>query len=574
MMDDSQNIQHKIKQRRKIVIGCMLSAIFILVTTTSRDYGLSWDQPVDLDIAERNVRFAFSLNPAWMNISIPEDFSIDGLHPRFVGRFFTYKSLPFGNILSALSCYLFFEKLGVLGSIQAHRLPNMILFILTLLAVYKLVKRKYDYQTALVSVMAVAFQPQFFAHMQFNSKDFPYACFMAFTLLSTRVAVLKYSWKWLISAAIFFGMAGAIKPSASLIIPIVLVWFIFAFSSMKKVEVKDKKRFWIAVTASPLITVGTYFAVWPYIWVDTANRLSLFLHYYLHLAMSGGSNFQLYRLYIFLSVQPPAMLIFGAVGVAICIYEAVKGVKRELNILLLLWCFLPVIRVALPKTIDYDGVRHYLEYAVPLGIIVGNGFVFSLRRIMGYLSAKTSKKTATFATAFIMAILPLQWAFILLTTHPFEIAYYNFIVGGTKGAQQKWEDATDYWGAGYRQGTNWLNDHAEKGAVIIVPICAWTVSATQSMWMRDDLILATRGEKLIEQDRAELAKYFLSHKNPIYIMYITRRSWYPPIIPALEAIATPVHQFTIDGAPIIKIFKVDPFDRKTMAKIGLAENAP
>jgi hypothetical protein len=574
MMDGSQNTQYKIEQRRKIIIGCLFIAIFILVIATSRDYGLSWDQPVDLGIAEKNVRFAFSLNPAWMNFSIPEIFSINGLHPRFVGDYPPYRSLPFGNILSALSCYLFFEKLGLLDSIQAHRLPNMILFILTLLAVYKLVKREYDYQTAFVSVIAIAFQPQFFAHMQFNSKDFPYACFMAFTLLSTRVAVLKYSWKWLIYAAIFFGMAWAVKMNASLIIPIVLVWFVFALSSMKKVEVKDKKHFWTAVAASPLITVATYFAVWPYIWVDTANRLSPFLHYYLHLAMSGGSNFHFDRLYLFLSVQPPAVLIFGAFGVAICVYEAVKGVKRELNIFLLLWCILPVIRVALPKTTDFDGVRHYLEYAVPLGIIVGNGFIFSLRRIMGYLSAKTTKQTVTFTTAFIMAILPLQWAFVLLMTHPFEIAYYNFIVGGTKGAQQKWEDATDYWGAGYRQGTNWLNDHAEKDAVIIIPICAWTVWATQSMWMRDDLILATMGEKLTEQDQVEVAKYFLSHKNPIYIMYITRRSWYPSIIKAVEEIAIPIHQFTIDGAPIIKIFKVDPFDRKTMEKIGLAESAP
>jgi len=549
-----------------LIAATLIGAIFVLSVVTANDYGVSWDEPIDLYVAERSLRYALTLNPAWIDPSVPVSFAVEGKHAYLLPGLPPWRLLFFGNFLSSIGCYLFFEKLGLMSSTEAHHFPNKLLFVSLLIVVFVFVRRNFNIYTALAVVPAIAFQPRFWADMQFNLKDFPYACFVAFTLICARNAVLKYSWKGAILSAALLGLAAATKPNAALIAVILAVWFIFGRSQMAEVGSRAKKLFWVTVALSPLIAFSVYVLVWPYLWTDPIDHFLNFLNYYSGLSTQGPGYFQFDKILLFLSVQPPAVLLFAAIGIMLSVREIAIGTRRELNVLLLLWLFLPVLRVTLPGVYDYDGVRHFIEYSVPLGILTGWGFVSFCSRFHKIFSNHVPQKAAIGLVAIIASLLPAGWAYTMCKIHPYEIAYFNFLVGGTKGAQQRWSTATDYWGSSYRDGMKWLNQHTEHGALLSVPVGTHIVYSTKDMWLRDDIIfLRSYRERFNPESLEILNRFYKNPQEPLYVMYITRRDWYTNMVRLLESREKPVYQITVEGAPILKIYKINSMD-ETMAK--------
>ena len=563
-------MKEKVNKFHNLLAACLIGSIFILSVVTAKDYGMTWDELKDLYVAERNLRYVLTLDPAWLDFSIPVNFEIPGKHPELPHGLRPYRMYIFGNLLSSIGCYLFFEKLGLMNSVEAYHFPNKLLSAGMLVAVFLFVRRNFDIYTAYAAVPAIAFQPRLWADMQFNIKDFPYVCIMTFTLISIRNSFLKSSWKGTSLSAVLLGLAEATKLNAALIVVIAFIWCLFAGSSRKKLSGKPNIIFWTAVAVSPFITALTYIAVWPWLWADPIGHFELFMDHYLNLATKGPPHFQWGNIYLFLAVQPPAVLLFGSIGILLGIVETIRGIRRELNILLFLWLFLPVFRVTLPKVYDYDGVRHFIEYAVPLGILTARGFVYFCERFYGALAHRIPRKTAIASVVLSAALLPSGWAYTSYKIHPYEIAYFNFIVGGTKGAQQRWPDATDYWGSSYRDGMKWLTRNAEPGSLIAVPIGVHIVYCTRNMWLRNDLkVLNMDVNGFLPESQMLLYKFYQKPEQPLYIMYITRRAGYRGLITLLENREKPVYEITVDGAPILKIYKINSMD-ETMAKtVGL-----
>jgi len=564
--------EHTNTRFQGLIAAILIGAIFVLALSTTNDYGISWDEPPDLYVAECSLRYVLTLNPGWMDFSKRVSFAVAGKHAELL-KAAPWRTLFFGNFLASIGCYVFYEKLGLMNSIMAHHLPNKLLFAGMLAAVFIFVRRNWSNYAAFAAVPAIAFQPRFWADMQFNLKDFPFACFMAFTLIAIRNAVLKYNWKGVVLSAVLFGLSAAIKPNAVLIVVIAATWFAFGHSTMAEVKGRTRKLFRIAILLSPPIVFSVYFLVNPYLWADPINRFLKYLDYYSSLAAQGPEHFQWDKILLFLSVQPPAVLLFAAIGIVVSVSEISIGKRRELNILLLLWLFLPVLRVTLPKVYDYDGVRHFIEYSVPLGILTGLGFVSFCSWFYKILSRHIPQKVTIGLVVLFASLLPAGWAYTMCKIHPYEIAYFNFLVGGTKGAQQRWVDATDYWGLSYRDGIKWLNQHAEHGSLLSVPIGTHIVFSTKNMWLRDDIVfLKSYRERFNPEALAILNGFYKNPQRPLYVMYITRRDWYTKLINLLESREKPIYQITADGAPIVKIFKITSIDTTMAQTIGLIKD--
>jgi len=548
----------KLTRNQKLLAACLIGVIFTLSVLTAKRYGMTWDEPWDLNSAERNLRYALTLNPFWMDFSRSVNFEIKGQHPNLWDGASPLRTLAFGNLISSVGCYLFFTKLGVMNSISAHHFPNKLLFAGMLAAVFCFVRRNWSFYAAFAVIPAIAFQPRLWADMQFNLKDFPFACFMAFTIIAIRNAVLRYSWKGIIFSAVLLGLSVATKPNAVLIVVITGVWFIFAHSSMTDVKGQRKKYFWVAMACSPVIVIAVYILVWPFLWSDPISKFKAFLNYYMSVAGKGPPHFQWDKILLFLAVQPPAVLLFATIGIAAAIIEIKKGARRELNIMMLLWLFLPVLRVALPRAYDYDGVRHFIEYSIPLGIFTGVGFVAFCRWLYEKFVIRVPRKAALGMVAVSAALLPLGWAYRMYEIHPYEVVYFNFLVGGAKGAQKIWPTATDYWGSSYRDGMKWLNEHAEQGAMVSVPVAQHIVYDTRTLWLRDDLVfLGGHLDFYSPKTEALVMEYLKRNDKPIYVMYITKPDWYKDVVKFLESNKKPVYMITVDGAPILKIYKND-----------------
>ena len=138
--------------------------------------------------------------------------------------------------------------------------------------------------------------------------------------------------------------------------------------------------------------------------------------------------------------------------------------------------------------------------------------------------------------------------YINLNYHPYEYIYYNSIVGGLAGAHNdyKFPEATDYWATSYRQGMAWLNENAEPNAYLTTTIAEWIVELTSPIWLRQDI-------KVVPEEKIHDPESF---SQPIYVMFITRESFYTPLTIRCLQQLSPIHQIDVDGIPILLIYKL------------------
>jgi len=313
----------------------------------------------------------------------------------------------------------------------------------------------------------------------------------------------------------------------------------------------------VALLCAPLIAILLFFAAWPHLWIEPVKTLSLYLGWYLTWGARGEPGFQWLTSAVFLTAQTPAVILFGSVGVWVAIRGIIRNKNRETYAFILLWFALPVIRVLMPRMYNYDGVRHFIEYAIPLGALTGIGAVHIYKWLVSLLKNKAAGRALA---GSLLAIPFLTWSVTMIKIHPHELVYFNFLPGGAAGVERKCHDcglATDYWGSSYRQGIEWLNANAERDAIIVAPMAGHIVKAVQPMWMRPDLRL------VVPQHKSDRFLRDLLHgvrPGEAYVMYVTRKRAYGDLIRRVDMQGKLEHAISVDGVPILKIMKSDKND--------------
>ena len=95
-----------------------------------------------------------------------------------------------------------------------------------------------------------------------------------------------------------------------------------------------------------------------------------------------------------------------------------------------------------------------------------------------------------------------------------------------------------------------------------VPVGGHMVYATRKLWLRDDLLfLGFYIERLHLKELAWLYELAGRPPGPVYFMYVTRRDFYTGVVRILEEKYKPVHAIAVDGAPVLKIFRLEAFEK-------------
>jgi hypothetical protein len=115
--------------------------------------------------------------------------------------------------------------------------------------------------------------------------------------------------------------------------------------------------------------------------------------------------------------------------------------------------FLPLIAAIVLRPVVYDGQRHFLFLLPPLACLAGVALASVLR---------APSVTRWLRYGLLAAWLSLlAWTFRdMYTLHPYEYVYFNRLSGGLPAAYQRYE--TDYWGATYREGIEWVVKHVPR----------------------------------------------------------------------------------------------------------------
>lgn len=530
---------------RELLFASFIPFLYAVVAfATIGHYGVGFDEPAHFRRGQAYVQFFLTGRKDYSNL--PKDYRRSIYQSDNEGGIFyidTPKNQshpPLNDTLAALGNYIFFQKLGIVDDIDAHHIFSIATVTILLFAVYAFTRINFGVFAGLVAAISVALYPMFLGESHFNVKDPPEASFFTLTLLLFWYAVVKKNWKALIASAIGFGFAFGTKFNIIFLPFIIVPWIFF----VRKQFFQQSKHWYVALILYPAIVAIIFFISNPNLWHDTLFRLSEMIRFYLSVGTKEGSpdyqpqflvyRFNTYPFWAIIYSTPLVTLYFAIIGIAYGIKHFSD--KHHVYGLLLLWLIVPILRVTLPNTTIYGGIRHIFEFVPALAILAGIG--------AQNIASRFQKKYIPFVfLCMIASYVPITLKLIAL--HPNENVYFNPLIGGLKGAVEKhFPNSGATLGNTYLQGVNWLNTHAEKGACIATPIAhRGNVPETK---LRRDIRYDSTCQSNVER-RGEYAM------DMVYRDYFNE--WYA--YKYYDAYLYPVYEVKVEGVPVFAVFKND-----------------
>lgn len=542
-----------VKNFKKFLWVILVPVIFFIVSyLTLSDYGISWDEPIH-----------FTRGQAYLNYFLNGDLVYDGQifsgrhslyqETSFAAQFFLKNDSghpPINGILAAFSNFIFYQKLGLLGDIESYHLFNVLSATFLVLIISLFAKQAYGNLAAMFTGLSLVLYPLFFAESHFNIKDPAEAAFFAATIWAFWNSLKKYEWRWLLAATIFFALGLGTKFNILFLPFILLPWLILRdlrVVSPLKIIFKLPRKFLIVLVVSPFIVTAIFFLSWPYLWQDPMNILNIFL-YYKEIGTGGlgqpqyitWGGFNLFPVTWILTTTPPIILFLTALGIV----AAFKRRETEKTALLfLLWLLIPILRVSLPGSSIYGGVRQIMEFIPAMALLSGLG-VLTLVNLLKKLPV--FGKCPNLILSLFVAMLFVPHFLVMVKLHPNENVYFNSFLGGLPGAQKA---NIPYWGNSfgnaYYQAAKWINQNAlpgskvglVQGTKVNIPKLYFSpeINFSNSSWSA----INRWGEYLVE----------LTHQG--------NEIAYPFAWEYINKVLIPIYEVKVDGVPIAKVWKND-----------------
>lgn len=541
----------------KKILLLIVPLVFLVVgIATIRDYGINWDNPLHFSRGQSYLWY-FMTGKTNLNNPSPGDIRRSFYQNDIYNFEYFIKNdsghPPLGDILSALTNYIFYQKLNILSDISSYHLFIIGTSFLLVLSVAFFVKNEFGLFPAIVSSLVLATYPLFFSESHFNIKDPPEATFFGLTLIFFYWGIVKNNWKYIIISSLAAGLALGTKLNVVFAIFVVGPWLIyhlikklFQDQSFGKFVVFYKER--IALIISLIIylpiSLGIVYATWPFLWRDPIRNIFKILGYYQQIGIGTPvemshyifKGWNLYPSYWIAVTTPIPVLVLLFLGLIFFIFSK-KFKKASVCLFVALWFLTPIIRVSWPNAVIYGGVRQFMEFVPALAVLCGIG---------AYALINFFKRSSLKPVVYVLIIISLSFSFLeMVKIHPNENIYFNQIVGGLEGAMKK---NIPYWGNTYGnvylQGVKWINENAEKGAKVALPIGG--ISNIPRTMLRSDIDYSKPnwtgpnhgGEYGVEMYFEWPAKYWYSFQY--YDQYLE-----------------PIYVYSVDGIPLLKIWKND-----------------
>lgn len=520
-------------------------------TATLSDYGINWDEPTHFNRGQGYLHYFFTGNRE-------ENLPITNRPTFFQNHAFAVKTLVTwdgghpvtSDILAALSNFIFYQLLGVVGDVEGYHLYNVFAATLAVVIVALFAYKTYGLFTSIVSSIVIASYPLFFAEAHFNIKDPPQTAFFIGTIFAFWLSLEKGSWKWLVVATLSAGLALGTKFNI-LFIPFIIVPYLIiryftvwrnGIANIRKGLRQIKKSYWITLILAPLIVFGVFFITWPFLWENPVKNLLHVAKYYKDIGTGFEYQpieyrifgFKLYPLFWIIVTTPPLVLFLSFFGI---IYAFFKPDKKKASVLWLLLLIISVMRVSFPNTTIYGGSRQIMEFIPALALLAGLG----ASAIVAGLHSRLAKIVSVL---IVVAFIP--HFIVMVKLHPNQNVYFNSFIGGLSGAKARdipsWGNS---YGNAYWQAIKWLNKNAEQGAKFA--LVQGTGQNIAGLYTRPDIIFSNTAWSGVNRDGEYLVE--LTYENSVRA--------YPYVWEYIEAFLTPVYEVSVDGVAIAKVWKND-----------------
>lgn len=527
-----------------------LIAVFVISgVATLKFYGMTWDEGLgNLFFGERYLFYLTTFRESFV------DFKAElPIHNRPLNLFlspmreFPHEFPPVTDTLSAASMHLLSYTLGWMDAVDAFHFFKIALAGMFLWFLYRFVREEWGTTAGLFSVFFLAFFPRFWGDMHFNPKDIPETIWFGLLVLA------YYNWlkrrgagQALLVGALFAAALGT-KANAAFA-PMILMLGLWQVK-LPAATWKESVQYWLRDAWQYALMGATalalYVGSWPFVYVQN-NPVSAVRKYFEFIlsqgGRAGGAYWSAQPLIHSLTTIPLWMLAFLLIGMGVSVRMMLRKESPKWR-LLLVWLVFPIARISMPGMVNFDGIRHYMEYVPAAAILAGIGAQWLAQQVKDL-------RRRQWALAGIAAGWLVSLVWIGVTLFPHVYIYYSPLIGGVAGARQHFgeNEVTDYWASSYRLGMNWLNENVPEGGLVYTPVADYLVDMTAPLWLREDL-------RVIHADDL---KSLLGQKQPLYVMLLRRPGYWNEQAQYVNQHFEPVHVFEAAGQPVLEIYLVEP----------------
>ncbi len=533
-------------KRTHIIIGFALTMVLLVIhLAIMDDYGITWD-------------FHHHFFAGLYHLGIPVKESLTKHIPFTVPDPRGTYELPFGPLMliaPTITYQIFHEWLGLLAFDNAYHLSIIVSGVAGIFILYLFLLEACGLSTAIAGFLFLALLPRYFGDLHNNMKDVPQAAAFALAIYTFWRLVKHKRVKALIIASAAFAIAFNTKVNTLFVPVIVGIWLVlnskFKARNSKQYQnsnVQNSKkvlfahlnvghlnlfrisdfdiRIWSYFILAPLVA----FLLWLPFWQHPIERLQYMFRFFLDNTQNlevlyFGTTYRSainvpwhYPLGYLAITTPIPILLFFLIGLIGLISQMRQ---KPISSLLILWFFLPLARYLNPNIGVIDGIRHFEEVVYPLAAIAAVGAVSLLRRMKIII-----------VIILITTIIGIKDIFLF---HPYQISYFNELVGGTRGAQGNFD--MEYWGTSQKAAMVWLNANTPAGSYVHIVMAA----DAAAKYLRPDLLARVNQKGFDDAD---------------YVVVLNRESFFNRYWGITDYMAkhTVSHSVNVRGVPLTFIY--------------------
>ncbi len=424
----------------------LLAGLAIMVALTFQSYGTTWDEEYHSVYGNAVL--------GWYRTFFQDRTALQ------YGDLYLY-----GGLFDALAQLA--TRVLPFGEYESRHLVGAALGLVGIAATWRLAALLAGERGGFIAAVILALTPPYWGHAFANPKDAPFAALSTLAIvaaLSSARAVPRIPWRSAVEAGAAAGCAMGVRVVGILL----LGWLALAW--MGHLLARRPPEGWGRALAQLSLRYAAAVAVawaimlvgWP--WAQLSPWLRPFQ------ALRQLGHFQMVYDVLFdgrtwpSSALPPtyvptwfaltlpetyfvgAMAGMAVVGLALAGRRGALAKAIDVGVIAGAALLLPIVAV-IAGTNVYDGQRHFLFVMPLLAALAGAG----LSSFLG-TRAPWPLRVGIGAAAVVAAGVT---ALDAVRLHPYEYVYFNRgIAGGLRGAAGRYE--TDYWGATYREGAEWL----------------------------------------------------------------------------------------------------------------------
>lgn len=485
---------NSVKPRALLALVLFLASL-LFVGATSNDYGVSWDEPPYYQASDLHMQWLVELPGNIAMGKLGESVNDDTIQSAWHWNPYHVPHPPFSRIVSGLMKHWFHPALD---KVTAYRLGPALFFAVLVTVMFLWMSRLFDTLTGLFSALGLILMPNLFGYAHLAVTDMPLASLWFLTAFCFYRGL--EDWRWSVFFGAAWGLALATKFPA-LLIPVPLILW---------AHLMHRHRYSNNVFCMLFIAPIVMIAVQPYLWQQTGVRLVEFLYEGFSRGYRTETSFtvfyegkyylshQLPRYYpywvVAITTPLPYLLLAAIAFLRLPVHKEQRGAVGlfGLNALFV------VTSGVMPGAVLHDGVRQLLSALPFLAALSGVGFFVAVQQILRFCKRLDLRMKRELSGAAIGGVLLALFSFSpaldVLLIHPYQLSYYNSLVGGIRGAYQRGLEISYFMEAINHDFLRQMNEKLPKNAVVYGSFATFMFEYYQrEQILRDDLRFVEKG---------------------------------------------------------------------------------